>query len=158
MRLVEKVLRWVVVLAVVGAAVFFVGRLVVGFVGGTEPILTINANAPRGGCPGTPNCVSSYAETPEHAIDPIACSAPDDTKVEVFADAIDSLPSVERTSFTSWVVYSRIFRFPDDVRIEPSPRGIEVYSASRLGAGDFGANRERVEQLRELVDDDPRCG
>ncbi len=158
MQVFENIVRIALVVAVTVAAVFFLGRLIVGFVGGQPPLLGMNASAERGGCPGTPNCVSSYASTPEHAIDPIACAAPSDIAIAVFADAIDTLPDVDRRNETAWVVYSRIFRFPDDVAIQTSERGIEVYSASRLGSGDLGVNRRRIETLRPIVEADPRCG
>lgn len=157
MKILEQIVRFGVVAAIIVAAVYFGGRLLVGFVSSEPGMLSLNPNAERGGCPGTPNCVSSYAETPEHEIDPIACSADDATKIAVFHDAVSTLPDMERLGDTHWVVYSRIFRFRDDVRIQTSPRGIEVYSASRLGAGDLGANRNRVEYLREQVAEDERC-
>ena len=157
-KVLENIVRIVLIVALGIAAVFFLGRLIVGFVGGQPSLLGMNPAAERGGCSSTPNCVSSYASTPEHAIDPIACAAPGDTAIAVFADAIDTLPDVDRRTETSWVVYSRFFRFPDDVAIQPSPRGIEVYSASRLGSGDLGVNRRRIEELREIIEDDPRCG
>ena len=157
MRLLGRVVRIGLGAALVLAAVFFIGRLVVGVVGGSPGMLGLNPQAERGGCPGTPNCVSSYAETPEHEIDPIECEADTATAIAAFADAIDTLPDVERLGETHWVVYSRIFRFPDDVRIRVSQRGIEVFSASRLGAGDLGVNRRRVEYLRDVLAEDERC-
>lgn len=157
MNLLGRIVRVGLVVALVLAAAFFIGRFVVSLVGAQPGMLGLNPNAERGGCPGTPNCVSSYAETPEHEIDPIACEASTETAIAAFADAIETLPDIERLGDTHWVVYSRIFRFPDDVRIEVSGRGIEVFSASRLGSGDLGVNRRRVEQLRELIAEDPRC-
>lgn len=157
MRLVGRLVRIVLGVGVVVAIVFFVGRLVVGIVGGSPGMLSLNPTAERGGCPGTPNCVSSYAETPEHAIDPIACEADTDTAIAAFADAIDAVADAERLGTTHWVTYSRIFRFPDDVRIQVSQRGIEVFSASRLGSGDLGVNRNRVERIREVLAEDERC-
>lgn len=157
MRLVGRFVRIALGTALVLAAIFFLGRLVVGVVGGQPGMLGLNPQAERGGCPGTPNCVSTYAETPEHAIQPIACEADTATAIAAFADAIETLPDVERLGDTHWVVYSRIFRFPDDVRIQVSERGIEVFSASRLGSGDMEVNRRRVEYLREVLADDERC-
>ena len=45
---------------------------------------------------------------------------------------------------------SRIFRFIDDVEflVNEDKKIIEVRSASRVGYGDFGVNRKRVEMLR----------
>lgn len=154
-----RVVRIGLMVAALAVGLVLLGRLVISVAGGGEPVLTgLNPSAERGGCPGTPNCVSSYATTEDHAIEPIACDADGATAVAAFADAIETLGNVERTGERSWIVYSDLMRFPDDVRIEPSPRGLEVYSASRLGAGDLGVNRNRVERLRELLAEDPRCG
>lgn len=157
MKLVWRMVRIAVGIAVVVGILLFVGRLVVGVAGGTPVLTGFDETAERGGCPGTPNCVSTFATAPEHAIEPIACEADSATAIEVFHDAISTLPDVERTGPQSWVVYSRIMRFPDDVRVQVSERGIEVFSASRLGAGDLGVNRSRIEYLRELVAADERC-
>ena len=156
MKLLGNIVRYGLLAAVVCAAVFFLGRFVVSVVAAEPIMLGMNENAERGGCPGTPNCVSSYASTEDHAIEPIACPAPGEIAIAAFADAMDTLPDVERRSDTAWVVYSRTFRFPDDVTIEISDRGIEVYSASRLGSGDLGVNRRRMETMRDLLEDDPR--
>ena len=46
---------------------------------------------------------------------------------------------------------SRLFRFVDDVEFYfPEEPVIHVRSASRLGYSDLGANRRRVERIREL--------
>ncbi len=55
-----------------------------------------------------------------------------------------------RAEFTS-----RLLRFVDDVEFLLGERGIEVRSASRLGHSDFGVNRERVEQLRQRLAQQP---
>lgn len=158
MKVLGNIVRYALVAAAIAAAVFFLGRFIVALVGSEPIMLGMNPDTERGGCPGTPNCVSSFATTPEHAIEPIECSAPEDVAIAAFADAMNTLPDVERRSDTAWVVYSRIFRFPDDVSIRVSARGIEVYSASRLGAGDLGVNRNRMETMRELLAEDVRCG
>ena len=48
---------------------------------------------------------------------------------------------------------SDIFGFVDDLELQlrPSQRLIAVRSASRLGYGDLGVNRERVEALRRAL-------
>lgn len=157
MKQLWKFVKILVAIGLVAVALLLVGRLVVS-VAGREPFdFGLDESAERGGCPGTPNCVSTYAETVEHAIDPIQCDADTATAIAVFTDAIETLPDVEQTGPQSWVVYSRIMRFPDDVRIDVTNRGIEVISASRLGSSDLGVNRRRVEYLRDLVTADERC-
>lgn len=152
-----KFLRIVIAIALVLVALFLVGRLAVSLAGREPFDFGLDQDAERGGCSNTPNCVSTYAQTTEHAIDPMACDAVAPTAIAVFTDAIGTLPDVEQTGPQSWVVYSRIMRFPDDVRIEVTRRGIEVISASRLGSSDLGVNRRRVEHLRDLVAADERC-
>ena len=53
------------------------------------------------------------------------------------------------------VVTTPTMRFQDDVqmRFDGAAGVIQVRSSSRLGIGDMGANRERVERLRALVAD-----
>jgi uncharacterized protein (DUF1499 family) len=116
------------------------------------------ATAPRGGCPTTPNCVSSYATEAPWAVEPLACDAPTGTALAVVHDAVlglDRVDVVERGR--RYVVRTRVLRFPDDLLVEPSERGLEVLSASRLGASDLGVNRARVESLRDAVAADGRC-
>lgn len=157
MRQFWKFVRVVIGIGLALVAVLLVGRLAVS-VAGREPFdFGLRPDVERGGCPNTPNCVSTYAQTTEHAIEPIACDADTATAIAVFTDAMETLPDVEQTGPQSWVTYSRIMRFPDDVRIEVTARGIEVISASRLGSSDLGVNRKRVEHLRELVTADERC-
>ena len=157
MALVGRLVRIVLGIGLVVVGLLLVGRLVISVAGGTPVMTGFDPTAERGGCPTPPNCVSTYATTEEHAVDPIACDADTATTIAVFADAIGTLPHVERISERAWVVHSRIMRFPNDVRIDVTDRGIEVFSASRLGAGDLGGNRARVEHLRELVTADERC-
>ena len=49
--------------------------------------------------------------------------------------------------------HSRIFRFVDDLELFWAEDAGELYvrSASRLGGGDLGVNRRRVERLREVL-------
>ena len=72
---------------------------------------------------------------------------------EKLIDISESLARVkvlEKTeSYWHGVVRSLIFRFPDDLEILkiPSKGIIQVRSASRLGLGDLGVNRNRIEKL-----------
>lgn len=155
---VQRFVQGAVLLALVVVALFVLGRGLVFVTGGNSIVGRFAEGAPRGGCPQTDNCVSSHATDDPWAIDPIACDATADEALAAFDAAVTDLPDVEVVEAgSSYVVYSRIFRFPDDVRVEASSRGLEVLSASRLGAGDLGVNRARVERLREAVAEDARC-
>lgn len=113
------------------------------------------ADDPRGGCPPTPNCVSTLATVPQHAIEVLACDADEATVLQVVDDVLPG--DVLRVMDRQWVVYSRVMGFPDDVFLDVSERGVEVLSSSRVGASDLGVNRERVEALRAAMAADGRC-
>lgn len=140
------------------AALLFLGRGLVAFTGDNPIIGQFAAEAARGGCPQTDNCVSSLTDEQPWAIDALACEATGVELASVVHDAVLTLHGVEVVSTGErYVVRSRLLRFPDDLLFQPSGRGIEVLSSSRLGAGDMGVNRSRVETLRLAVERDPRC-
>jgi len=59
---------------------------------------------------------------------------------------------VEKDNYLAATFISSIFGFVDDleIRIEPGQKTIHLRSASRVGRGDGGVNRKRVEQLKKL--------
>ncbi|MEE9913146.1 MAG: DUF1499 domain-containing protein [Deltaproteobacteria bacterium] len=105
-------------------------------------------------CPKTPNCVSSQADDPEHAIAPLTYS---DSRAEAKARLLKVLTEMKRTTIVAdqddyihAEARSLIFRFVDDVEFAFSASGkvIHVRSASRVGSSDLGVNRKRVEEIR----------
>ncbi len=153
MRLVKSFIG----LAIAAVAVVFVGRLLVGFAGGSPLLMGLNASEPRGGCPSTDNCVSSVATESPWQIGHLVCAGDPDAVQDVFTRAILKMERIEQVDEYSFVASSRWLQFPDDVLIEPSARGLEIASSSRLGAGDLGVNRRRVEDLAAAVSRDPVC-
>ncbi len=107
-------------------------------------------------CPNSPNCVSSQVQT----TDKVHFIAPFKIIGEINAASLalkNALLSQERTVITEETentlhaeVTSLIFRFVDDVDVllDSEARLFHIRSASRLGYGDFGVNRKRVENLR----------
>jgi uncharacterized protein (DUF1499 family) len=108
-------------------------------------------------CPPTPNCVRSEPDTDaDHAIEPLPLPpglAP--------ADALERLAALltedPRTTLVargdSWLhvaTRTRWLGFVDDVvvLVRSDAGRIEVRSASRVGHGDLGVNRARIESLR----------
>ena len=106
-------------------------------------------------CPSSPNCVSSYADSGDtvHAIEPL----PSVAGMTELVSVVESFPAtaiVERDGdYLHATFTSRIFRFVDDVEfLLDSEQGVtHVRSASRVGYGDMGANRTRVEAIREKL-------
>lgn len=107
-------------------------------------------------CPDSPNCVSSLATDESQRVAPLQVA---DNRTESMARVqalLRTLPRVEfdvvgqsriQARFTS-----RVLRFVDDVTFYVREDGmVEVRSASRVGYWDLGANRRRVESLREQL-------
>lgn len=108
-------------------------------------------------CPDSPNCVSSDATDASHRAEPFEIILPADTAWRLAREAVSSLPRTKITQATDNYLHaectSAVFRFVDDLELElRTEKGvIAVRSASRTGYSDFGVNRRRVENLREVL-------
>ena len=106
-------------------------------------------------CPGTPNCVVSENSGKDSYIEPLTFSGEPGAAWEHAKEALTGLGGrIEKdTGDYLWATFrSRIWRFVDDteLRLDVAGKVIHVRSASRVGKGDFGVNRKRVERLRNL--------
>lgn len=109
-----------------------------------------------GGCPASPNCVSSSVpqSDPTHAIAPIALTTDPDTTFAALKELLrgDDATSiqVDRPDYVYAEASTALMGFVDDVEFYlDRDRGvIQVRSASRLGESDLGVNRQRIESLR----------
>jgi len=109
-------------------------------------------------CPEKPNCVSSQATDEEHFIQPIEFSG---TLQDAHERLLQILKSTKRTkiitiqeNYIRVEFTSKLFRFTDDVEFyfpaaNPETIIIHFRSASRIGHSDLGANRKRIEQIRD---------
>ncbi len=107
-------------------------------------------------CPAAPNCVSSDAQDPRHAIAPfILKSAAKDSWPRIRAEIL-ALPRttlvVDDPTYLH-VECRSLLGFTDDLEIQlrPDENLLAVRSASRIGYYDFGVNRRRIETLRRLL-------
>lgn len=106
-------------------------------------------------CPNKPNCVSSQAEDRAHAIGPFPIYKSPQESLRIIASIIRSMPRTKIVEETPDYLHaeftSKIFRFIDDVEFlyNPNKNVIDVRSASRVGYGDLGVNRKRVEALHK---------
>lgn len=105
-------------------------------------------------CPDRPNCVASDVADPRHAIAPLPRRGDTATAMACIALAVANLPGarivLRRGDYLYAEFESRIMGFVDDVEFlaDPAADVIRVRSASRLGYGDFGVNRRRIEAIR----------
>lgn len=105
-------------------------------------------------CPNKPNCVSSFATDPAHRIDPLAIRGRPDVAWAALRALLDGDPRVESVdadgNYIHAVFVTPLMRYRDDAEFLLQPDGgqIAVRSASRVGYGDMGANRKRIESIR----------
>jgi len=110
-------------------------------------------------CPGSPNCVSSQTdpEDTEHAIEPLCfLDNPEKTRKKLH-DVVQGMGGTtlitDNGSYLYYTFTIPVFGFVDDVEfyIDEANKIIHVRSASRVGYGDLGVNRKRVEKIREKL-------
>lgn len=123
---------------------------------GTVPDLGIN-NGELTPCPKTPNCVNSQAVGEKHYIEPVRYAG---TQQGARARLLQILESEKRAkivtaqeNYIRLAFSSALFRFVDDVEFyfpekQAGETVIHVRSASRVGYSDLGANRKRIERIR----------
>lgn len=106
-------------------------------------------------CPNSPNCVSSDATDDGHRIAPYRLKAAPRSAWSSLQEVLVSEPRTEIVTRTDDYLHaqatSRIFRFVDDMEFHLRADVIAVRSASRVGYSDLGANRERLERIRERL-------
>jgi uncharacterized protein (DUF1499 family) len=108
-------------------------------------------------CPSSPNCVSSEAGDDAHRIDAFRIrgepAAAWRTLVEVVGAAPRTKVVTDENGYLHAECTSLLMGFVDDLELQlRADEGVvAVRSASRLGYGDLGANRRRVEELREQL-------
>ncbi len=102
--------------------------------------------------PSSPNCVSSLADPSdkEHAIAPFSADQWSKVK-EVMATLPRCVCVSSDDHYAHYEVKTRFFGFVDDVEFELDGDRLHVRSASRVGYGDLGVNRRRVESIRALA-------
>jgi uncharacterized protein (DUF1499 family) len=108
-------------------------------------------------CPETPNCVSTLAEKSLASyIQPLVIQSNETNIKQALKKIIEQQPRwlllEETEDYLHYQVTSWLFRFKDDVefKIDANNKKINFRSASRLGTSDLGANRKRMEKIRQL--------
>ena len=105
-------------------------------------------------CPGSPNCVSSQATDQGHFIAPFKITGNIEQAWTALKNALISQNRTVIIGETDGMLHAQatslVFRFVDDIDaiLDADARLIHIRSASRVGYGDFGVNRKRVEMLR----------
>jgi uncharacterized protein (DUF1499 family) len=111
-------------------------------------------------CPSSPNCVSTLASASDerHAIAPYRYRKSLAAAKESLKAAVTTLPRTklveEDETYLHYEFTSKLLRFVDDVEFvfDDESKIIHFRSASRIGYGDHGVNRARMEEIRSLVE------
>lgn len=105
-------------------------------------------------CPDRPNCVSSQASDPNHAIAPLPFQGDAAAAAAALAGVIRATPRANLVTATPGYLHaefaSATMGFVDDAEfaVDAVAHVIHVRSAARLGRSDFGVNRKRVDAIR----------
>jgi uncharacterized protein (DUF1499 family) len=112
----------------------------------------------------TPNSVSSQADLWPDAprreqarIAPLAMKGNASATLAKLKSIVEATPGAVVIESRSDYLYAqfttRLMKFVDDVEfwVDPAAGVVQVRSASRLGQRDFGANRSRVEAIRQAL-------
>jgi uncharacterized protein (DUF1499 family) len=106
-------------------------------------------------CPDSPNCVSSLADSNDaiHYLPPLRYTGTaDEAKARLLA-VIAAMPRTkvvtDQGNYLHVEFTSALMRYVDDVQfvIDDANRQIDFRSAARIGRGDMGANRGRMEEI-----------
>lgn len=115
--------------------------------------LGLNNNA-LAECPDSPNCVSTQTKKKEATIEPIKYKLDDKTAYKLLLQVIESnklATVISKTNNYIHVAYhtsSKIFIDDVEFYIDAAAGVIHFRSASRVGHSDLGANRKRMEKIR----------
>lgn len=104
---------------------------------------------------GARHCVSSLSDDPVYAIEPLQYHGTRSVAHATLLGALNGMPGVAVVTDTPDYVHATattaLMRYVDDMEfvLAPDAALIQLRSSSRLGYSDLGANRQRIEALRE---------
>lgn len=148
-----KLLKTALFLVLGGTVLFFILRWLVQQASPVPENLGV-ANGRLQPCPDSPNCVSTQATDELHAIAPIAYEGETAAAHATLLAILQADPSftilTDSPTYIHAEAQTAVWRFIDDVEFtfDESVSLIHFRSASRLGYGDAGANRQRLEAVR----------
>ena len=127
--------------------------------GGKMPEDLGATNGALGGCPDSPNCVSSASPSSDeqHAIAAFAIEGDAQAAWSALVVAVEGLERTEvvrnEGGYLQAVQTSALMRYNDDFEflLDAGAGVIQVRSASRVGYGDMGVNRDRIETVRAAL-------
>lgn len=105
-------------------------------------------------CGDSPNCVCSDDPRDSHHVDAFAIAGSPDAAWSAVREAVEAMPRTrvvtDRGDYLHAECTSALMGYVDDLELHLRAEAgvVAVRSASRVGYGDMGVNRKRVESLR----------
>lgn len=155
-----KLLRALILLTLGGVAAFFVLRWLVERASPLPDNLGVE-NGRLAACPNSPNCVSTQATDDEHSIAPMEytmdTAAAHATILAILQDDPHFTIITNEPTYIHAEARTNLWQFIDDVEFffDEADSLIHFRSASRLGYGDGGTNRQRIEKIRTKFQTEP---
>jgi uncharacterized protein (DUF1499 family) len=109
-------------------------------------------------CPRTPNCVCSQDPEEPRRIEPIKFQAAPEEALAAVKKALKEMPRITIVTEKPGYLYvesrTPLFRFVDDMEflVDEKAKVIQVRAAARSGYSDMGANRRRIDEIRQKVE------
>jgi uncharacterized protein (DUF1499 family) len=105
-------------------------------------------------CPNSPNCVSTKATDDQHGIEPLTFTGTAEETMTSLVAVVNEMVRttiIKQTDLYLHVEYRTRIGFVDDVDflLDPDNKTVNFRSASRVGYGDMGVNRKRMEEFRQ---------
>ncbi|MBL4820561.1 MAG: DUF1499 domain-containing protein [Gammaproteobacteria bacterium] len=102
-------------------------------------------------CPDSPNCVCSFETRESHHIEPINATLADIQRTLLGMSGANIVRAESNYLYAEFT--STLMGFVDDVEFlfDPATGVTHVRSASRVGYGDMGVNRDRIESIRATI-------
>ena len=113
-------------------------------------------NGQLAACPNKPNCVSSQNDSEKHDIEPFRYESDPSLELTRIQNILENMEGVTVITSNNDYIYAEcktpLMGFVDDLEfcLDSKNSVFHVRSASRLGYRDFGKNRSRVEEIREI--------
>ncbi|CAN5714347.1 DUF1499 domain-containing protein [soil metagenome] len=104
-------------------------------------------------CPDSPNCVATQSALSSQKMPPLSYTGSLTEAKARLIKVVQAMPGVslltDQDNYLAYVFRSRLIGFPDDVEfyLDDTAKLIHFRSASRLGRGDMGVNRARMETI-----------
>ena len=145
----------IIIYFITALAAFYLGSFLYMARDSKTPRVTGLVNGKLRSCPGTPNCVLSEEKDKPSYIEPFRFTRDAAEAWKKAKKAVVTLGGTIQNESEGylWATFeTKFWHFTDDLelRLDAPGKLIHVRSASRVGKGDMGMNRKRVEDLRSI--------